>query len=268
MKSTINRLYPAGVALVSGASGAIGSAVTARLANAGMQVVMLGRDEERLRVARDALGANAISRKRVHTAVINIGASDGFDAAFAGILARFPRIDLLVHAAGSGPLGDLLESTEQQWQDGLQGKLMGAVRLARAVCRPMAAAGGGQVILVNGVFAKEPDPLFPINSTVNCALLGFAKAISRDIARRGVRVNVVSPGPVESPLWRDTIAALARRLGTTLEQADRAVIDRIPLGMLASPDHVASAVEMLVNPCSDYLNGAVIDVDGGLTAAL
>jgi 3-oxoacyl-[acyl-carrier protein] reductase len=105
-----------------------------------------------------------------------------------------------VHAAGDGPVAPLLETTEAMWAETLGGKLMGTIRLTRAVAAEMVSRRSGRVVIVNGVFCQEPDPNFPINSTVNCGLAGFAKAISRDLGRQGVRVNVVKPGATTTPL--------------------------------------------------------------------
>lgn len=126
----------------------------------------------------------------------------------------------------------------------------------------------GRIVFVNGAFCKDPDPWFPINSAVNCALQGFAKAISKDLGRSGIRVNVVNPGVVSSPLWDDTANDLANATGATLRALNEGIINRIPLGRFADPSDVANAVVFLSSNEASYLNGASITVDGGATSAI
>jgi 3-oxoacyl-[acyl-carrier protein] reductase len=256
------------VALVSGATGALGSAICRRLLQAGMHVEMLGRDAARLRAACERLADDPGAAGRLGTQVIDIGVPDGVAYALEQVAARRPRFDLLVNAAGDGPVAPLLETTETLWQASLQGKLMGTVRLTRAVAGYMARQGGGHVVIVNGTFAKEPHPLFPINSTVNCALAGFAKAVSHDLGPRGIRVNLVNPGITASPLWAETARQLAERFGIQAGDVDAQLLQKSPLGRFATPADVAEAVWLLARPASGYLNGTTLDVDGGALCAV
>ncbi|MEK8034676.1 SDR family oxidoreductase [Ideonella sp. DXS29W] len=255
------------VALVSGATGGMGNAICLRLLLDGMRVVMLGRDEAKLGRARQAL-TTPEHRDRLFTQVVDIGDAASVQAAVAQVIARFGAVTDLVHAAGDGPVAPLLETTEAMWHHTVNGKLMGTVRLTRAVAAEMACRRSGRIVVVNGVFSLEPDPLFPINSTVNCALAGFAKAISRDLGRQGIRVNVVNPGATATPLWNDICRSLAQRFGVQPEDIDRQVQEKIPSGRLASPADVAEAVSFLLSARAEHINGAALDVDGGATAAV
>jgi len=255
------------VALVSGATGGMGSAICLRLLMDGLRVVMLGRDEAKLGRASQAL-ASAETKDRLFTQVVDIGNAQSVDKAVAQIVTRFGTITDLVHAAGDGPVAPLLETTEAMWHDTVGGKLLGTIRLTRAVAAEMVTRRSGRVVVVNGVFSQEPDPHFPINSTVNCGLAGFAKAISRDLGRQGVRVNVVNPGATATPLWDDICAALATRFGLQPEDVNRQVQEKIPTGRLASPADVADAVAFLLSPRACHINGATLNVDGGATAAV
>lgn len=255
------------LALVSGATGGIGRAICARLLADGLRVVMLGRDEAKLGRARDAL-AGAESAQRLFMQVIDIGDPASVTQAVAQMVARFGGLTDLVHAAGDGPVAALLETTDGLWHDTVNGKMLGTIRLTRAVAADMVLRRAGRIVIVNGVFSAEPDPLFPINSTVNCGLAGFAKAISRDLGRQGIRVNVVSPGVTVTPLWDDTARVLAARFGISPAAVNDQIQERTPLGRLASPADVAGAVAFMLSPQAGFINGATINVDGGFTAAV
>ncbi|MDE1999955.1 MAG: SDR family oxidoreductase, partial [Burkholderiales bacterium] len=266
MKSKVSERLEGQVALVSGATGGMGSAICKRLAMAGMRVIMLGRDEHKLTQSKHALGCAV--QDAVLTHVVNIADPDSVRTAVDKISQRFSKIDLLVHAAGDGPVAALLETSESMWQQSVQGKLMGTVRLTHAVAQEMCRYQEGHIVIVNGVFSKEPDPLFPINSTINCALAGFAKSAARDLGRQGVRINVVNPGATQTPLWDEIAGAIGTRFDIPPEAVTEQVIGKIPLGRLATPTDVANVVTMLASPSCAYLNGVTVNVDGGATAAL
>lgn len=258
------------VALVSGATGGMGGAICTALLADGLQVIMLGRDEAKLERARLALikqGRQSLA-DRLSTQVVDIGDPESIAMAMALIMTRFGRVTDLVHAAGDGPVAPLLETTERMWEDTVTGKLLGTVRLTRAVAEVMVRQGSGRVVVVNGVFSQEPDPLFPINSTVNCGLAGFAKAISRDLGRQGIRVNVVNPGATITPLWSDICCSLASRYGVSAADINQSVREKIPLGRLADSGDIANAVTFLLSPRAAHINGATLNIDGGATAAV
>lgn len=256
------------VAVISGSTGGIGYSICRKLAASGMGIVMLGRDADKLQRARAELLQQLCVDVPVWIQVVDIRDPASVEHAVVEIYRLTPHVDFLVHAAGDGPVAPLLATTEAMWTETVQAKLLGTIRLTKAIAQHMAKAGSGHVVIVNGVFSLEPDPMFSINSTVNCGLSGFAKASARDLGRSGVRVNVVNPGATQTPLWNDIVHALAEQFHTSAEDIDAQVRAKIPLGKLATPDDIAEVVAFLASPAANYLNGTSITVDGGVTAAL
>lgn len=269
MKTRLENGAHAGrVAVVSGSTGGIGAAICRKLAADGMRVVMLGRNAEKLARLSDQIRRelDLSSAPLLHS--VDIADPQSVAHAVAAIYQSVQQVDLLVHAAGDGPVASLLETTEAMWHDTVQSKLLGTIRLSKQIAERMVARQSGQIVIVNGVFSQEPDPMFAVNSTVNCALAGFAKASARDLGRSKVRVNVVNPGATETALWKQIAKDLASQLQTSAQVINEMVMAKIPLGRLATPDDVAGIVGFLASDAAAYLNGATITVDGGVTAAV
>ena len=200
--------------------------------------------------------------------VIDIHDSISVEHAVNEIYPLIPQVDVLVHAAGDGPVAALLDTCDAMWSETIGTKLMGTIRLTKSIAQRMVKARCGSVVIINGVFCQEPDPMFIVNSTVNCALAGFAKASARDLGRSGVRVNIVNPGATHTSLWKKIVKVLAEKFQTTPLAIEDQVREKIPLGRLGSPEDVAEVVAFLSSPAASYLSGCAINVDGAGTAAL
>jgi NAD(P)-dependent dehydrogenase (short-subunit alcohol dehydrogenase family) len=253
------------IALVSGATGGVGGAVSARLARDGAHVVMLGRDQARLDAARERLAADLAPEAAERLAVLRLDINDSadVDAGVAAVLAEHGRIDVLVNSAGDGPVGPLADATDAAWEATINGKLLGAMRLTRAVAPGMAARGAGRIVFVNGVFRLEPSPLLVVNAVVNAGLGGLAKAVSKDLGPKGIRVNTVDPGATDTALWAEILDDMGALLGASPDDVQKEVLAGVPLGRLVDPAEVAAAVAFLVSPEAAMVNGAFLTVDGG-----
>jgi NAD(P)-dependent dehydrogenase (short-subunit alcohol dehydrogenase family) len=249
------------VAVVVGASGGIGSAIARRLVERGYLTVAVGRNEERLAALRAECSHSA--EGLLLPCRMDIGDRADIQRALALFPDEFERAEVLVHSAGDGPIGGLFDLNDEQWSDAIAVKLLGTVRLTQHFARGMVERRRGRVIVINGVFALQPQPLFLANTTINTALRGFAKALSIELGKFGVTVNTVNPGATEGDLWTYTVPEVAKRQNTSVDTVAANVLKTIPLGRLASGDDVAGAVAYLVSADADYVNGAVINVDGG-----
>jgi len=256
------------VAVVSGSTGGIGAAICLQLAADGMRVIMLGRSADKLRHAKGRILAALDLAPQLSVQTVDIADTESVTLAVEDIYQLVGHVDLLVHAAGDGPVAALLDTTEAMWQASVQSKMMGTIRLTKEVASRMVRHRSGQIVLINGTFSQEPDPTFNVNSTINCALAGFAKASARDLGRSGVRVNVVNPGITETSLWTQTAEDLATRFNTTAREINDALLAKIPLRRFATPADVAAIVAFLDSDAAVYLNGVTIAVDGGMTAAV
>jgi NAD(P)-dependent dehydrogenase (short-subunit alcohol dehydrogenase family) len=164
-------------------------------------------------------------------------------------------------------VGDALTASDEDWARTFEVKLLGAVRLVRAVLPRMIERRSGRIVFVNGTFALTPHEAFAVNAAVNGALRGYAKALARQAGRAGITVNTVNPGITVGRLWDTTLADLARHVGAEPDPLGEALRAEVPLGRFATAEEIASAVMFFVSDESSGINGAALNVDGGHCAA-
>ncbi|MFF7330222.1 oxidoreductase [Streptomyces sp. NPDC090306] len=246
-------------AVVTGASKGIGLAVTRALAAAGAHVVAGSR------TASDELEA-LVKEGSVTWVPVDLGEPEAADRLVA---AAGGRIDVLVNNVGAAPArtGGFLSVGDDDWARTLDLNLLTAVRVTRAALPPMLAAGRGSIVTVASVNATLPDPLVIDYSAGKAALLAFSKALSKEVGPRGVRVNTVSPGPVETQLWlgdggvAHTVSAAA---GGTPDDIVAQAASGTATGRFSRPEEVADAVLFLAGDRAGNITGSDLVIDGGL----
>ncbi|WP_424134364.1 SDR family oxidoreductase [Roseomonas chloroacetimidivorans] len=247
-------------ALVSGASRGIGLAVARRLAADGARVLLVARSEAALRAEAEVLpGAAAFAA--------DLSLPEAAAAAVAEALARFGRLDLLVHSAGATQRGDFLELDDSAWTDGYALKLFGAVRLCRAAW-PHLRAANGSAVLIAGVGGRVASADFTIGGSVNAALMNLTKALADRGVADGVRVNAINPGSIHTGRLAGRIATLGRERGLDAEAAARALAEETGVARFGQPEEIAGVVSFLAGPDASYVQGAILDVDGGWVRAV
>src|SRR5262245_27198381 len=255
---------PGKVALITGASRGIGLAVARRLAEEGMSLAVAARDEARLRDLAAEVGDRG-GQVLVHAADLSRAAAPAEFAAAA--VERFGHIDLVVNNAGGTKRGDFLDLTEQDWSDGFALKFFAAVRLCRAAW-PHLTSSRGSVVNIAGVGGRTGSAEFTIGGAVNAAVLNLTKCLADRGVRAGVRVNAINPGAIRTDRLTARIRQLAQKEGITDEEAARRMTARMGVERFGEPAEVADVVAFLASDRAAYLQGAILDVDGGLTRTL
>ena len=249
------------VAIVTGASRGIGRAIARRLSEEGMKLVIAARTGELLEeLARSCPGD-------VEPVCLDLRADEAPKQLVERTIARFGQIDLLVNNAGATRRGDFLTLTEADWQDGFALKFYCAVRAARSAW-PHLCATRGNIINIIGVGGRTGSAEFAIGGAVNAALMNLTKVLADRGISDGVRVNAINPGSIATDRLKTRINTLAAERGISPDAAAGSMAEKLGIARFGQPEEIAELVAFLASARAGYLQGAIIDADGGQTRTL
>lgn len=238
------------VVIVSGGSRGIGRAIVEELLAEGANVATGSRHLEDLATIEAPTG-------RLLTEPLDVTDPVSIRTFVNQTLQYFGRIDCLVNNAGKAYPGTFESLTDQDWQSDIDVKLLAQVRMTRAVLPHLKS--GGVVLNLTAIFGKQPDPRFFASSVNRAACTSLTRALAKELAPRGIRVNAVSIGFVESGQWHD-------RPPQFFEDMVRDF--RVPLGRFGRAEEASHAAVFLLSEAASYLTGVILDVDGGMAAYL
>jgi NAD(P)-dependent dehydrogenase (short-subunit alcohol dehydrogenase family) len=251
------------VAIVTGASKGIGLAIVAALVAEGVHVIAGARSSSPSIDEFVAVGA---------VTFVPVNLADR-DAPAALVAAAGGRVDILVNNVGAAKtrVGGFLSVSDDEWIDSITLNLMAAVRMTRAVLPLMIAAKAGNIVNVASVNAFLPDPAVIDYSAAKAAQLNFAKSLSKEVGQYGIRVNSVSPGPVETDLWLGSggvAATVSAASGLDPAAVASSAVADSATKRFTHPAEVADVVLFLAGDKAANITGTNITIDGGLVATL
>jgi NAD(P)-dependent dehydrogenase (short-subunit alcohol dehydrogenase family) len=249
-------------ALVTGGTKGMGEAIVRRLAAGGATVATTARAPWPEGQAVECFVQADISTR------------EGVDKVVRAVLNRLGGVDILVNNVGgsSAPSGGVLALGDQDWQDAINANLFAAVRLDRALLPGMLERGSGIIIHISSI--QRRLPLFEATlayAAAKAALTTYSKGLSKEVGPRGIRVNTVAPGYIETTAAQGLVARLAEQAGTDEDTARRALMDSlggIPIGRPGRPEEVAELVAFLVSDRAASIHGSEYVIDGGTVPAV
>jgi 3-oxoacyl-[acyl-carrier protein] reductase len=225
-------------------------------------------------VARDSAKLQDVADSLVKTANINVQVlsadlrdPDAPRQAIAAAVGHFGRLDLLVNNAGATKRADFFSLTEEDWQDGFALKFHGYVRMTRAAW-PHLRFSKGSIVNIVGIGSRAGSAEFTIGGSVNVALLNFTKAMADIGIKQGVRVNAVNPGLIETDRFSRNVERVMRENGLERQAALAFLLSSHGTTRVGRPDEVGCLVAYLASSKADFIQGCVIDIDGGATRSL
>lgn len=249
------------VALVTGGTKGIGRAIADKLKDTGAQVVVIARSEPK----EEADGLYFIAA--------DLTENGSADEISKKIIDRYGRIDIIVNNAGANlsPGGGFRVLEDEHWISDWQLNFLSVVRLNKALLPKMLEQKSGVVINISTNAARQPLWEMTMSySSAKAALNAYSKALATELGPHGIRVNVVSPGVVETPLMLEFIENMAKASGISRDEAFKKVMDavNVPLNRMAEPEEIANLVGFLVSDHASYITGINYSVDGGALPTL
>ncbi len=249
------------VALVTGGSRGIGKGIARGLALEGCDIAICSRDPDVLKAA--AAEIKSETGRDIAAFQADLMKTEDANAMVEAAVAHFGRIDILVNNAGAAPGGVLEYLTDEHWEQAIGLKFMGYVRVTRAVIPHMRTAGKGRIVNLIGNDGIKHSYWEIAPGAANAAGQNFTMAIANQYAKEGITVVAVNPGPVRTERWDGLVAAMARDMKIPYEEADTLAPRSIPLGRIAEVEEVADIVTFLASDRAHFINGTMLEVDGG-----
>lgn len=250
-------------ALVTGGGAGIGRAVSRALVAEGARVAIVGRDPARLSALRAERGMEGVV-----TIQADLSTAEGAHHAVRETLEHLGAPDILVNSAGSSRGGLFWDLDDKVWDESFNLKLMGTVRLLRAIVPNMMRRGSGRVVTIVGNSGRQPGARFLPGSAANAALLAITKGLADEAAAAGVTINAVNPGPTRTERWSGLMEDAAHETGRTVAEVEASHLAGIPRGRLSEPEEIARYVVFLCSPLARAATGTSLTIDGGATRAI
>lgn len=252
------------VAVVTGGSSGIGLETVSLLLEADASVVFCGRNRERLEAAETEL-LKHFSADRLLAVQGDVLSEQAMVDLAAAVETRFGRVDMLINNAGQGRVSTFAETDDDAWRQELDLKFFSVIRPTRAFLPWLERSGTGAIVCVNSLLALQPEPHMVCTSAARAGLLNLTRSMATEFAPKGIRVNSVLLGLVESGQWRRRFQAREdKSIGWEQWSSALAQSKKISLGRLGKPEEAARAIFFLATPLSSFTTGSHIDVSGGL----
>jgi len=238
------------IALVTGAAQGIGRAIATELAAAGVTLALADVNEAKLNEAAAELAAAGATAAAF---TVNVADEASIETGAKAILDKFGKVEILVNNAGITRDNLMLRMKRAEWDSVIAINLTGAFLLTQALLSPMLKNRWGRIVNIASVVGRAGQAGQVNYAASKAGIIGFTRSLAREVASRGITVNAVAPGFIETPMT-----------AVLTEEQTKAMLATVPLGRRGTPQDVANAVKFLASDAASYITGHVLDVNGGM----
>ena len=250
------------VALVTGGGTGIGKAIAARLAKNGVSVAIASRSRRRIDATADELSAAGLVAIAVQ---MDVRDKQGVQRCVEQIVAKWGAIHILVNNAGISGLSLIDDADDSKWYDIVDTNLHGMYLVSKAVLKNMPDHSGGRIINISSVLGKFGVPGYTAYCTTKHGMIGFTRALALEVVQRGITVNAICPGWVDTEMAALGIHETAASQGMTPEQFKAAAIAAVPIRRFLEADEIAELVGYVASDAARGITGQAMNICGGQT---
>ena len=248
------QLLKAKKALITGGTAGIGKEIAIAFAKQGADVAIFGTNVERAAEVIQALEQLRLSKEqRFISFIVDVSLKSSVEDSIQQLLKLWGQIDILVNNAGITRDGFLMRMSEEDWDQVIDVNLKSVYNTCQALVRPMLKAKGGKIINISSVVGLTGNAGQVNYAASKSGMIGFTKALALELATRGICVNCIAPGFIQT-----------RMTDVLTDVQKEGILKKIPMGRMGDPQDIANAAVFLASPLSDYITGQVLTVDGGM----
>lgn len=249
------------VALVCAASEGLGKATALELANEGAKVAICSRDKNKILEAKIEISEK--SENEVYAVTADLTKPEQIKKLHSQVLENLGDIEILINNVGGPPPGTFESLQDIDWQEAINLTMMSALRISKLVLPRMKEKKWGRIINISSVSVKTPVTNLFLSNSIRLGVLGWAKALSDEVAESGITVNTVCPGITRTNRIKDLFSEGAKTSGKTLKEIEEQTALGIPMRRIGEPEDLAGLIAFLASERSSYMTGLAIQVDGG-----